>query len=244
VRSSPVWLLAIVGALAAPGAMRAQDSETAFTSPRFWAGLEFHAGSGTGDFGEMVEGIWGFELVGRWAPRPTSSWMYRVDLGLLTYGEESFGVCSPPPIGCRIGMEVNTSNDIGFAAIGPEFRFARDRLYLFGTVGVSYFSTSSSLSGPAVSESLLTTEHFSDAVLALRFGGGWRFLVRGGRRPVRIDVGGEYHHNGVAEYLREGDIIDHPDGSITLLTTRSEANLVTFRLGVSLGFGTGVRPSG
>jgi hypothetical protein len=59
--------------------------------------------------------------------------------------------------------------------------------------------------------------------------------------PVLVDIGAEYHRNGVAEYLRRGDILDHPDGTITLFPNRTEANLVTFQVGVSFGLGGGAR---
>ena len=36
-------------------------------------------------------------------------------------------------------------------------------------------------------------------------------------------------------YLTEGDIQDNPDGSITLFPVVSEANLVSYRLGVTIG---------
>ena len=45
-------------------------------------------------------------------------------------------------------------------------------------------------------------------------------------------------HNGVTTYLREGDIVDRPDGSIVIFPRRSEANLWSFRLGVSIGLGS------
>jgi hypothetical protein len=53
-----------------------------------------------------------------------------------------------------------------------------------------------------------------------------------------LDFGADYHHNGVTTYLREGDIVDRPDGSIVIFR-RSEANLWSFRLGVSVGLGDG-----
>ena len=38
-----------------------------------------------------------------------------------------------------------------------------------------------------------------------------------------------------AEYLREGDIQDNPDGSITLFPVRSDTDLLTFHVGFSVG---------
>jgi hypothetical protein len=54
-----------------------------------------------------------------------------------------------------------------------------------------------------------------------------------------MDVGAEYNRNGVADYLAEGDIVDNPDGSLTLYPSRTEANYVTMRLGLSIPFGGG-----
>ncbi|HSG46894.1 MAG TPA: hypothetical protein VLA43_03665, partial [Longimicrobiales bacterium] len=74
-----------------------------------------------------------------------------------------------------------------------------------------------------------------------RVGGGMRIQVKGGRKPVALDLGVERHQNGVADFLTKGDIQDHPDGSITLFPNRSEANMVTFRLGVVVGIPHGRR---
>ena len=111
----------------------------------------------------------------------------------------------------------------------------------FATYGFSWFSTQSSLSGvDDWDEELFETRHYGDFVGAARFGGGIRFRVGGhDRGSVSIDLGAEYNRNGVAEYLREGDILDHPDGSITIFPNRSEANYVTFRAGVQIGLGGG-----
>jgi hypothetical protein len=49
------------------------------------------------------------------------------------------------------------------------------------------------------------------------------------------DLGVRYHGNGEVEYLKEGDIQDNPDGTITITPTRSEANLLTFQIGVQIG---------
>ena len=38
-----------------------------------------------------------------------------------------------------------------------------------------------------------------------------------------------------SSYLREGDIHDNPDGSISFRPTRTRADLVTLQLGVSVG---------
>jgi len=52
---------------------------------------------------------------------------------------------------------------------------------------------------------------------------------------VSLDLGVKYHNNGEAEYLREGDIIDNEDNTITVFPTRSDTDLLTFHIGVSIG---------
>ena len=58
--------------------------------------------------------------------------------------------------------------------------------------------------------------------------------VGGGHNPVYLDFGVERHDNGIANYLTEGDIVDHSDGSVTIYPNRSEADLLSFRFGVAV----------
>jgi hypothetical protein len=81
------------------------------------------------------------------------------------------------------------------------------------------------------------TTNYSDVAVAWKVGGGARVRVHDGRHPVALDFGVGRHQNGIANFLTEGDIFDYADGTIRLLPNRSEANLVTFRFGVSTGVG-------
>ena len=102
-------------------------------------------------------------------------------------------------------------------------------------MGFSYFFTSSSLEGDQRYEDIATTTNFSDGSFALTLGGGLRFRLRGGEKPILLDLGVEYHDNGVVEFLTEGGIVDRPDGSIVLFPHRSEADLLVFGISVSFG---------
>ena len=64
-----------------------------------------------------------------------------------------------------------------------------------------------------------------------------RLRLTGGDIPLSIDVGVERHQNGIANFLTEGDITDNVDGTINIFPNRSEANLMTFRIGFRVGFG-------
>jgi opacity protein-like surface antigen len=141
------------------------------------------------------------------------------------------------PIGCRIEVDVTTTNSVLYGGLGPEVVLATGAVepYVNASLGFSYFATTSSLSGQSDSEDFASTTNFDDALFAWRAGAGVRVQVHGGRNPVALDLGLERHENGVADFLAKGDIQDNPDGSITVFPNRSEANMVTVRLGVTVG---------
>lgn len=222
------------------GAAWAQPHRERTLPPRGYVDLDLMGAGAVGEFATMVDGGFGGQAGLRLRLGPQVPVLLRVDGGFLVYGHERLGVCFPTPIGCRIGADVTTTNSVAYMGVGPELALEGPVApYVFGTVGFSYFSTQSSLSGvDSYTEDLFDTRHYSDFVSALRMGGGMRFRM-GGPGSVLLDLGAEYHRNGVAEYLREGDILDNPDGSITLFPNRTEANYVTVRAGVSIPFGGG-----
>jgi hypothetical protein len=232
-----VAMTGVVLGLMAAQAAAGQDARSRFDEPRFHLDLDLLGANPVGQFGQMVGGGFGGQVGLRFAPVPASPILLRMDGGFMVYGHERVNVCFATPIGCRIGADLTTTNTVGYMGVGPELAAPGPvSPYVFGTVGFSYFSTQSSLDDGYTGEDYFNTRHYSDAVVAGRLGGGVRFRL-GGPRSVRMDVGVDYHRNGVAEYLREGDILDHPDGSITLFPNRTEANFMTFRLGVSIPLG-------
>lgn len=225
-------LVALVGAGAAEGQQVRRES-----APRLYLDLDLLGANPLGQFGELVGGGFGGQAGIRYNVIEDSPLFFRLDGGFMIYGHERFGVCFPAPIGCRIGADVTTTNSVAYLGVGPELSVPGPLSpYIYGTVGFSYFSTQSSLSEEYRNEDLFNTRHYDDLVTAARLGGGMRVRL-GGPRAVLLDMGLEYHRNGVAEYLREGDILDHPDGSITLFPNRTEANFMSFRLGVSIPIG-------
>ncbi len=179
----------------------------------------------------------GGQIYGTMPVEATRHLRLRADLGFVIYGNEHQRVCFGGGVGCRIDLDMNTTNSILYGGVGPELVLATGPVepYLHVSFGFSYFATTTSLKGTNDLENVASSTNFSDGVLAWRGGGGFRLRLSRGRIPVALDVGLERHQNGVAEFLTKGDIIDHPDGSITVLPNRSEANLMTFRLGVTIG---------
>ncbi|MDH3205637.1 MAG: hypothetical protein OEO79_03455 [Gemmatimonadota bacterium] len=207
-----------------------------YPEPRAFLGLSFVAGNPVGDLGTFFDQGFGAQLGGSWAMTEDRRLRLRADLGGVVYGHERIAMCFPTT--CRIGVDLTTTNNIFFAGVGPEYAFTSGAFepYVFGTIGMSYFATISSLSGANDGADYFDTTNYSDVVMAWKVGGGARVRVRRGRRPISLDFGIERHENGIANFLTEGDILDNPDGSVSLFPNRSEANLMTFRFGVSIGF--------
>lgn len=169
----------------------------------------------------------------------------RLQGGFVNYGSETREVCLSQTVGCRIVVDLTTSNNIFFFGIGPELGAPAGplRLYVDGTVGFSYFSTDSNVSGDLDFEPFASTRNFGDGGFAWSGGGGLQVHVAETDSGVSIglDMGASYQSNGRREYLTEGGITDLPDGSIRLDVKRSRADLLLWRLGVTVGFGVGGR---
>ena len=140
-----------------------------------------------------------------------------------------------------VDVEQETTNGIVSAGLGPQIYMGSGpiRPFIYGTVGFSYFVTSTSVSGMYEDEPIASTTNHSDFRLAFTGGGGLSVLLRGGRNPLSLDLSASYKHNGLTEYLANGD-----DNLIRLRGGRweadpivSEANLMTIRVGISAGVG-------
>ena len=210
-------------------------------APRANVGFSFLAAEPVGELGYFFDQGFGGKLsVGL----PVDDFgLFRVvgDLGFLIYGHEKQQYCMSLPFGCRIDLDLTTTNNIAFGGIGPELAVPLGPIepYARATMGFSYWFTHSSLSGYDDEAEFGNTTHLSDGMLAWRAGAGVRMRVSNGSKPISIDFGVERHQNGIAEFLTEGDIEDHTDGSITIYPNISEANLLTYHIGISIGIPRG-----
>ena len=230
--------MALAASLAASGAGAQRVEEE--VPPTI--GFSFTVGNAIGELGTYFDQGFGGQVHGVFPLHDRGIVRLRGDLGFLIYGVERQRHCFPGPVGCRLNLEVNTTNSIGYGGVGPEFALPVGAIepYVYGTFGFAAFWTSSSLEEGYDRQDYFNTTHLSDGMVAWRTGGGVRVRVwRGGKGPILLNFGVERHHNGVARFLTKGDIIDHPDGSITIRPNRSRANLMTFRVGVSFGLRRG-----
>jgi opacity protein-like surface antigen len=230
-----VSVMAVGLALASP--LRAQQTPATLTPPVVFVGGHGQYARTVGEFRDYVKhgGGLGAHLV--WPVQPGSAFALRADGGFLIYGSETRRVCFGGGVGCRIELDLTTTNTIAHGHIGPQLMLQSGpvRPYANAGVGFAYFATTSQIEGTSSNQNIASTTNFDDITFAWSTGGGLLVPLSSGRTPVMLDLGMRYHGNGEVEYLKEGDITDNPDGSITLNPTRSEANLLTFQLGVTVG---------
>ena len=193
-----------------------------------------------GEFGEQVGTGFGGDL--HYIHKlDRDGWLgVRVDAGAAIYGYESYRVPLSETIGGRVLVDVNTSNNIAWIGVGPQIGVPNGRLrpYVNGRVGYSFLWTSTAvetIDWYHDDEPIASTTNYDDWSFSYGAGAGVYIPVRRGYKPVSIDLGVRYHNNGEAEYLREGGIVDNADGSISLSPIRSDTDLLTFHIGVSIG---------
>jgi hypothetical protein len=194
-------------------------------------GVNFVAADAIGDFGFAIDQGFGLDVNAGIPMAADGHLRLRLDGGFMIYGIESVYYCD---YGCRVGSELTTTNSIFYGGVGPEIVLASGDIqpYVHATAGMSWFVTSSSVDHHDGYGSSLDTTNYSDHVFGWKFGGGLRVRTGGN---LFIDLGVVRHDNGLVSYLTEGDIVDNPNGSVTMYPKLSEADLLSFQLGVSFG---------
>jgi hypothetical protein len=199
---------------------------------RFSFGGDFTVSQPKGEFASNVGNGWGFDGTGLFKLDPKGYFNIRADVGGLQYGHETKRVPFNPITG-RVDLQVDTDNRIAFGSIGGQLQVPSGafRPYANAAVALTEFWTSSSLSGTDNSFEPLSSTNHSDASHAWIFGGG--VMIPFGNSLGALNLGARYFYGGRATYLRKGDIIDNPDGTITLNVRDSKTDLVLWQLGVS-----------
>ncbi len=208
---------------------------------RFGGNLSALVAQPVGDFDTYVDVGWGIGGNVRIGLDPAGVASLRFDLGFINYGRETQEVCLSATVGCRIVVDLTTTNNIAYGLAGLQLGVPTGpvRPYVNGGVGFSYFFTESSVEGTNNQEPFASTTNFDDGTFSWAAGGGIMIPISSGRTPISLDIGARYHRNNEVDYLTKGSIRDNPNGSIDLFPTRSEANLITYSIGVSIGFSPG-----
>ena len=162
----------------------------------------------------------------------------RAEGNFVIYGSESSRAPLSPTVPF-VDVDVRTTNSILSAGLGPQVYLGSGsfRPYIFGTVGFSYFVTETGVSGTNYDEEFASTTNFDDFNLALTGGGGLSIGLREDEvSSLSLDLSVSYQHNGLTEYLTGGNqnLRRLPRGGWTAHPILSDANLMTYRAGVSI----------
>jgi hypothetical protein len=210
----------------------AQDPVYAGPLPsRFSVAGDFVISQPKGEFANNVPSGYGFDVAGMFRLDPKGYFNIRADLGGVQYGSETQRVNFPNT--GRVSLDVETSNRIGFGSIGAQLQIPDGwlRPYANAAIATTYFWTESALSETDGYEDSFNTTNYDDWSRAWVFGGG--LMIPFGNSMGGLNLGAKYHYGAQAAYLREGDITDNPDGTITLNPRRSTTDMVVWQVGVS-----------
>lgn len=187
-----------------------------------------------GPFRGQIGRAWGIGGSVRHHFRAAPALGIRADVTWLNYGNENKRVPISPTVN-RVLVDMHTMNNIALATVGPELMVARGpiRPYVYGFAGYSYFYTESSATDDNGGGTFASTTNFGDGGVASGFGGGLRIPIVFHRVEAALDGGGRFTRNGVRSYLRRGDIIDQPDGSLLFNQRTTPADFWQWHLGLS-----------
>jgi len=200
---------------------------------RFQAGVDIVVSQPKGEFATNVGNGYGLNANGMIRLDPGGYLSIRGDIGTVTYGRETERIPYMPYSG-RVNLDLETTNNIAWGSIGGQLQIPDGWVRPYASAAIAYtnFSTSSTLSDE--SYEYASRDNLNDGSRAYIFGGGV-VIPFGNRYSLGgINLGARYYYGGRATYLREGDIIDNPDGTITLNPRNSKTDLVLWQLGFSL----------
>jgi hypothetical protein len=223
-------VLSTAGIFASAAAASAQIVYNAPSTPsRFVVGGDIAISQPKGEFASNVPTGYGFDVSGLFKLDPKGWFGIRADIGSVRYGHEHMDLGFFGP--AAIELDLNTDNKIEFGAIGLQLQFPDGpfRPYASASYSGVHLATESCVSNPdGFVEDQCHSNH-GDWVGAGVFGGG--VTIPFGQSRASLNLGGRYHYGAKATYLREGDIIDNPDGSVTLNVRSSKTDFVLWQIG-------------
>lgn len=227
-------VLSVLFSAVSVGAADAQVFDSRSGPSRFQVGGDFVVSQPKGELANNIDNGFGFNGTGMFRLDPKGFLNLRADVGGVQYGRETFEIPYSPFTG-RIALDLETTNSIAWGAIGGQLQIPDGwfRPYANASIAYTHFSTSSSLTGSDDDYEYATTTNQSDGSRAWIFGGGVVIPFGSKYALGGLNLGARYYYGGNATYLNEGDIIDNPDGSVTLNPRHSKTDLVLWQLGVS-----------
>ncbi len=222
----------------APALAAAQATDPTLMRPvRGQLGGSVYYAQPVGDFADRIKQGWGGEFSGTLLIGDAGFFGLRFDAGGMAYGRRRTHDCLTPS--CLVQVDIITSNNLAYGAAGPQLMVPVGpiRPYIAGQVGWTFLWTDSRAEGSHNSnQPFASTRNFSDNTFSYGAVGGVLIPFNpNAQNPVSLDLGVRYQRNGSVEYLRKGDIVVNVGGPPIFNIQRSRADLVTYRLGISVG---------
>jgi hypothetical protein len=107
------------------------------------------------------------------------------------------------------------------------------RPYAFAFAGYSYFYTESSVGDDGDGGRFAQSTNFDDGGWASGWGGGLRVPIAFRTVEAAFDAGARLTRNGMRTYLRRGDILDRPDGTLQFNPRSTPADFWQYHVGLS-----------
>ena len=222
----PLALLCF-SAVVTPLAAQVTDS----VPPPLGGSLRLLSAQPIGEFKRYVNNGWGIGGDVRWFPGVQRVASLRLDAAYVNYGRQTTRECFGT--GCRIQININTSNNIFSGVVGPELQVPSGpiRPYVNALAGWTVFWTQSSAEGANDEDDVFRTTNLRDNLLTAALGGGFRVPLR---VRVKLDINARRDFNGRARYLTRDSF---GDGTLTApLVRESQVNMWMYSLGVAFGF--------
>lgn len=213
--------------------------------------MNFDVGVPKGEFGDQLDRMgYGLGLMGGYKFR-NSPVMAGIDFGFMNFGRDVRETALSNTIpDLRVDVE-NSYNlvhtNLLLRMIGPPSVF---RPYIDGLFGFNYFYTETVVRRRGAFSSddeILRDTNFEDITLSYGLGAGINLRIY--RNPtadeyddftpgsVYLNFSGRYMFGREAEYLQEGSItIDEDNGDVFYDVSRSDTNLLYFKIGVVVQF--------
>ena len=230
-----VAAVALTASLATPAAATAQNPITRIGGEGFVWG---HLAAPLGEFDNHVGLGAGLGMGGLVFLGPQRHAALRAEGSFVIYGSERVRTPLSPTVPF-VDVEVETTNSIMSLGLGPQIYLLDGPLrpYVFGTVGLSFFVTSTSVHSELSEEPFATTTNHSDLSMTLTGGGGMSVMLYRGDVTFSLDLSAVYNRNGLTEYMTQGGLRQLRGGNWVADPVVSDANLVTYRIGLSFGPG-------
>jgi hypothetical protein len=202
---------------------------------RFTLGADAAMVQPKGEFANNIGRGWGFNGTGLFRLDEKGYVQLRADGGLAQYGREVKRIPLNPITG-RVEFKVETTNMIGWVGFGGQLQIPDGpfRPYVNGSIAYTDFATESSLTGSDGSDlGGLSTRNQHDGSHAWIYGTGVNIPFGKKFTSGMLNFGARYYSGGQAAYLKKGDIIDNPDGTISFTPRRSKTDMILWQLGAS-----------